>query len=109
MPSGYHYDDEDTLRMMTDVVNFTGIVDASFNQIRQYGRTDITVTIRILEVITTILAQTKTEEQRQALLEQAETIKATSQRIIKEDKDLKAIMRHYEMVMDISKLQNDLF
>lgn len=103
LPSGYHYDEDNNLRIITDVVNFTGIVNASFNQIRQYGKTDIAVTIRILEVITTILAQTKTDEQRQALIEQANVIKETSQRLITEEKDLNTIMRYYEMVMDISK------
>lgn len=101
LPSGYHYGESDKLRVISEVVKFNGLVDAAFNQIRQYGKNDVAVTIRLLEVIGTILVQTRTDEQRQALIDQANMIKETSERVIEVDLDLKDIMRRYD---DIAKI-----
>lgn len=106
LPSGYHYDENDNLRIITDAVKFEGLVDAAFNQIRQYGKTDVAVITRMLEVITTIVSQTKSDAQRQPLLRQAKIIKKTSERVIDEENDLEDILRRYNNLMDSVKEDN---
>lgn len=101
LPAGYHYSEDDKLRLISEVVKFNGLVDAAFNQIRQYGKTDVAVTIRLLEVIATILNQTISDAKRQSLIDQANMIKETSQRVIEVELDLKDIMRRYDDIMKI--------
>ena len=70
----YRFDDSDTLRVILKPVTFESLVNAAFDQIRQYGRTDVAVTIRLLEALETIGRQTYNEKQKQPLLRQAQMI-----------------------------------
>ena len=101
IPSGYHYDEADQLRIISDVVTFEGIIDAAFNQIRQHGKSDVAVTIRLLEVIAIILARTSSDEQRQALLQQTEMIKRSCEAFIPEENDRQDVMKRYRLIRDI--------
>ena len=73
------YDTSGKLRLVTSVSTFAGIVDTAFDQIRQYGRESVAVTVRLLEVIDACAQQATTIDQRQALLRQAEMIFRQSQ------------------------------
>lgn len=50
-PSPYRKDDRGKLRVVARRPDFEGIVNASFDQIRQYGRSSVSVTIRLFETI----------------------------------------------------------
>lgn len=101
IPSGYHYGSDSRLRIISDVVTFDGIINASFNQIRQHSKSDVAVTIRLLEVLAVIIARTSSHEQRQALLKQADMIKRGSEAAISEANDLHDITERYELIMRI--------
>lgn len=47
-PSPYRYDEDQKLRAIAFGVTFEGLVDSAFNGIRQYARSDASVTIRLL-------------------------------------------------------------
>ncbi len=98
IPSGYFYDDENKLRLITDAVTFAGITEAAFNQIRQYGRSSVAVTVHLLETIAVIAAHTENEAYRTTLLRQAVMIKRGSEEAVLEEGDRKAIERRYEFV-----------
>ena len=72
--STYRYDDQGTVRIVTRVPAFPGIVNAAFDQVRQYGRQSAAVTIRLLETIAAVAEHLKDDEQRAALGRQAEMI-----------------------------------
>lgn len=101
IPSGYVYDPDGRLRVISDTVTFDGIVNAAFDQIRQHGRSDVAVTIRLLEVLAIILARTKTYSQRRALIRQAEMIKRGIEDAIPEENDRQDITERYDQVMHI--------
>ncbi len=101
IPSGYYYDPDGRLRVVSDPVTFDGIVDAAFNQIRQHGRSDVAVTIRLLEVIAIVLVRAKSYSQRQALIRQAEMIKRGSDEAIPEENDRRDITQRYEQIMSL--------
>jgi uncharacterized membrane protein len=103
IPSGYYYDTDGHLRVISDVVTFNGIVNAAFNQIRQHGRSDIAVTIRLLEVIAIILARTQSDKHQQALVQQAEMIKRASDEVIFEENDRRDITERYDIILRILK------
>jgi uncharacterized membrane protein len=44
VPSPYHYDAQDVLRVIAFPVTFRCISEAAFSQIRRYGRLDVSVT-----------------------------------------------------------------
>jgi uncharacterized membrane protein len=89
--------------VISDVVTFNGIVNAAFNQIRQHGRSDIAVTIRLLEVIAIILARTQSDKHQQALVQQAEMIKRASDEAIFEENDRRDITERYDLILSILK------
>jgi len=86
-PSPYRYDDEGRLRVIAKPLTFEGVINAAFDQIRQYGRTSVAVTIRLLETLTTIADHARNSEQRQAILRHADMIAHVSQGSITEKND----------------------
>ncbi len=96
-PSVSRFDSDGNLRVKIKSVTFEGFVNTSFNQIRQYGSTSASVTIRLLEVLKTILIRSRNGEQISALLSQAETIEHSSRRQINAEYDLYDIRSRYEL------------
>lgn len=74
IPSPYLYDEEDTLRIVTDSSTVGGIVDAAFDQIRQAAHGTTSVTLRLLEAICAVSRRTREPAFRAALRRQAEAI-----------------------------------
>jgi uncharacterized membrane protein len=81
-PSPYRYDNQGNLRIIAESVTFVGILDTAFNQIRQNGKSDVAVTIRLLEAIAIIARYTPTQKERATLLRHAEMIWHDSQQEI---------------------------
>ena len=95
IPSAYRYDDEDKLRVIAEPVSFTDVLDAAFNQIRQYGQTSVAVTMRLLEAIAVIATFTHTQEDQDALLRHANMIERGSFEGVAEELDRKDIKERY--------------
>jgi len=95
IPSPYRYDDRDKLRVIAEPVTFTDVLDAAFNQIRQYGQTSVAVTMRLLEAIAVIATFTHTQEDQDALLRHANMIERGSHEGISEGLDQKDIKERY--------------
>ena len=87
IPTAYRYDDRDCLRVIAKPVTFESAVDTAFNQIRQYGQTSVSVTIRLLEAIAVIAPFTRTAVDRHVLLRHANTIERGSEAGITEALD----------------------
>ncbi|MBN1965219.1 MAG: DUF2254 domain-containing protein [Anaerolineae bacterium] len=104
LPAPYRYDEANRLRLVIDVVTMSGIVDAAFNQIRQYGRSSVGVTIRLLETIAVIAAHTHHRELRDALREQATMIKQGSEEELTEVRDRRDVLARFEMIKDVLEI-----
>lgn len=63
-PVSHRWDEEGVLRLICKPISYTGLGEAAFNQIRQYGHTSIAVTIRLLEGLLAILNASNSTEQR---------------------------------------------
>lgn len=105
LPSAYRYDDADTLRVIAEPVTFADVVDAAFNQIRQYGQTSVAVTIRLLEAIAVIAPFTHTNADRAALLRHANMIECGSQESIPQELDRNDIKERYLTVTKAIQLR----
>jgi uncharacterized membrane protein len=79
LPSGFRCGPTGKLRLVTPVSTFGGIVATALDQIRQYGRGSVAVTIRLLEVIAECGKQVTDDGQRRVLLEHARMVYRSSQ------------------------------
>ncbi len=107
IPAGYHYGEDGQLRVLTDALTFTGVIEAAFNQIRQHARGSVAVTIRLLEAIATIAPHTRTREQRDTLSRQAEMILRGAEEAIPEQWDREAVQARYDAAIDALSAQPD--
>ncbi len=87
IPSALHYDEENHLRLVTDVADYAGIAAAALNQIRQYGCSSIAVVTRLLDMIARVAAELKRPQDRQVLMDHAEAIREDGVREAKNDRD----------------------
>lgn len=98
-PSPYRYDQNHKLRIIAPGTNFTGLLDRAFNQIRQYGKSDVGVTIRLLEAIETIANYTNNRQYCTSLKRHAEMILQDSREGLLQEKDRKDVERQYHAVI----------
>ncbi len=80
-------------------MTFAGLTDDAFNQIRQYGRSDAAVTIRLLDAIEVIAEHTHNEMSRMALLRHADMIERGSKEGLPEELDRKDVQVQYQAVL----------
>jgi uncharacterized membrane protein len=67
LPSAHRGDKEGRLRIVARPVSFPALLDASFNQIRQYGCDSVAVTLRLLEALSSIAEHVQRAEDREAV------------------------------------------
>jgi uncharacterized membrane protein len=95
-PSGFHYDDEGNLRIVSRPFTFTGMLDASFNQIRQYGADSPSVLIKLMEALLTLFGFARNSEQAENIRRHAEMVHRTAQITFKEPNDFNDISQRYK-------------
>jgi len=98
MPSPYRYDGQNQLRVIAPADTFPKIMDAAFNQIRQYGRSSAAVTIRLLETIIVVAGFAHRAEDRATLLRHAEMIARGAKKGLPEDQDRRSVAKLYQVV-----------
>jgi uncharacterized membrane protein len=99
-PSGYRYDDNGNLRVIARALTFSELVDAAFDQIRQYGRSTVEVNIRLLDGIATIARRTQRKSDRDALMRQALMI-ADGANASPQSQDAEAIREKFRSALEV--------
>lgn len=95
IPSPYRYDDHSQLRIIAEPISFADATDAAFNQIRQYGKSSVAVTMRLLEAIAAIAPFTHRTTDRTTLQRHADMIERGSQEGIAEELDYNNVKERY--------------
>lgn len=95
LPTPWHFDAEDRLRLITRPQTFESALAAAVDQIRQHGQRDVAVTIRLLEMLATLLPATRQEEQRRALVRQAAMIDRGSRDALSAEEDRRDVRNRY--------------
>jgi uncharacterized membrane protein len=95
IPSPYRYDDQNQLRIIAEPISFADATDAAFNQIRQYGKSSVAVTMRLLEAIAAIAAFTHRVPDRNTLQRHADMIERGGQEGIAEKLDYENVKERY--------------
>jgi uncharacterized membrane protein len=98
-PSPYRYDKHNQLRVIANPVQFAGILDDAFNQIRQYSKPDVAVQIRMLEAIARIATYTYNNKDRAALRHHADMIWRNCQEQVSEQSDRNQIEQRYNAAL----------
>lgn len=89
-----HYNENSYIRLTSKQETFEGLIDASFNQIRQYGASIPSVLIRLLETLSSILDCAAKQDQRAALKKHALMIKSLGDRL-EEEKDQQDVRERF--------------
>lgn len=98
IPSAYRYDERNQLRVIAKATTFSHLLDASFNQIRQYGQNSVAVTIRLLEGLIVIASYVSREEDESSILRHGEMIKRGSEHGITEELDRRDVGEKYRQL-----------
>jgi uncharacterized membrane protein len=77
-PSPYYCDKDKQLRIISEPVSFERLVGVAFDMIREYGRTNAEILIRMLETIKSVTLHTHSDTQRKVLLKHATLIEHDS-------------------------------
>jgi uncharacterized membrane protein len=106
-PKPVQYDAEGRMRLLLEPLTFGRVVDAAFNQIREYGRTSTVVTLRLLETIAVVGGCARMDEQRAELLRHATLVERGSREGIAEEAGRQAVMACYRRVVGQLTSPND--
>jgi uncharacterized membrane protein len=96
MHASYRYDADSKLRVAAVPFSFTGMIDAAFNSIRQYGASSPGILIRLLETITAIATRAYRKSDLEDLARHAAMIHRTAKAQIQEEQDLEDVENRYE-------------
>lgn len=98
-PSKYRVDEDGNLRVIADVLDFEGVLDAAFNQIRQFSEGSTAVIIRLVEALITILHFTRRESHKKAVIYHAKMVLRLGQETIKEKNDLNDLEKRANLIV----------
>ncbi|HZG65664.1 MAG TPA: DUF2254 family protein, partial [Herpetosiphonaceae bacterium] len=99
LPSSYRYGESGQLRVIAKPETRPEMTDVAFNEIRQYGRSSASVTIRLLETIARVAARVTNPEDQAALLRQAMMIERGSHESLPEEQDRRDVSDRYQAVL----------
>jgi uncharacterized membrane protein len=77
-PSPYYCDKDKQLRVISEPVSFERLVGVAFDMIREYGRANAEIMIKMLETIKSVAAHAQSDNQRKVLLKHATLIEHDS-------------------------------
>ena len=99
-PSKYRLDEEDNFRVIANTLDFEGILDVAFNQIRQFSAGSTAVIIRLMEALTTIQKFTRTEDHKKAVIKHAEMVLFIGEQTVKEENDIADLKERAKIVLN---------
>jgi uncharacterized membrane protein len=101
-PSAYRFDKEGKLRVVVKPATYGGIMDAVFNQIRQFGANVPSVLIRLMESFVHIHSFVQTDDQRQALEKHTKMVLETAESSNMNKSDLSDLKRRFDQIRTTS-------
>ncbi len=84
---------------MANTLDFEGILDASFNQIRQFSAGSPAVIIRLMEAMITIKGFAQKENYKSAVIIHAKMILNVGNESIQEEKDLNDLLKNPKIIL----------
>jgi uncharacterized membrane protein len=97
-PYKNRYDDEGHLRLVIDTLDFEGMLDAAYNQIRQNAEANPTVLIRLLDALSCIMEFVQSSSQQKAVLKHIDMVMRIAEKKFTEKNDLTDLKIRYEKI-----------
>lgn len=97
-PSAWRHDEEGRLRMKVNPVTFAGMMDAAFNQIRQYGKDSPSVIIRLMEGLVTIKRFSTLSDHSGSVIRHAKMVLNAAEEAITEENDLNDVRERFRKI-----------
>jgi uncharacterized membrane protein len=97
IPSHWRYDENGKLRIITDATDFEGIAASALNQVRQYGRSSVAVTVRLLDVLARIGPHLVRPDDRAVLLGHARAVRDDGVATAPNERDKRDIEENFEI------------
>ena len=95
-PSPYFCDKDNQLRIVCNPVSFERLVGVAFNMIREYGRGNAEVLMKMLETIKRVTLHAKSNDQRKVLLKHATLIERDSRIGLASEYDQQRVREIYD-------------
>jgi uncharacterized membrane protein len=87
MPEAVHRDNQGRVRVLADVPDFTGLIDAAFNQIWQAGCEHAAVLIELADILGKLAPAARTADQRHAIQQHVAMIERAGAQHLDEPRD----------------------
>ncbi|WP_460115686.1 DUF2254 domain-containing protein [Sessilibacter sp. MAH3] len=100
----YRFDSTKKIRLIRQKVDFVGLLDAAFNQIRQNGRNIPSVAIRLLEALDSIYTVAKDTNRREHITQQARLVIDGAKGDDWQSKDIDDLKKRYRHLLENGKL-----
>lgn len=98
-PSKYLLDKDGKLRVIADPLTYEGMLDAAFNQIRQYAKGNPSVIIRLMEALVTINKFAKSSKHKKAIKKHAKMVLNVANKSFDEPNDLKDLEERSKLIL----------
>ncbi|MEX0609029.1 MAG: DUF2254 domain-containing protein [Balneolaceae bacterium] len=98
LPSKYRYDKNERLVIIAETLTFEGMLDAAFNQIRQFSKNSPAVVIRLMEALVTIDRLATSNRHKKALKKHAEMVLNMAENSFSEPNDLKDLKERSRLI-----------
>jgi uncharacterized membrane protein len=95
-PSPYRYDTKGKLRVIAKIHTFSGMLNAAFNQLRQYAERNPSVMIRLMEAMNIIHTFARNKDQQELILQHVEMIMNAAEKTFSEKRDLEDIKERFK-------------
>ncbi len=99
-PSKYWFDSDGNLRIIVKTLTFEGVLDAAFNQIRQFGNAIPSVAIRLMDALIVIDKFAITRQQKKAIKKHARMIVNMAEKSFEEPNDLEDLKERSRMILE---------
>ncbi|SMO87495.1 Uncharacterized membrane protein [Saccharicrinis carchari] len=98
-PSKHRTDKDKRLRLIVETFSFNGMLNAAFNQIRQYAKGSPSVVIRLMDALITIDQFTHKPDYKISLKKHAEMIMNMAKESFTEPNDIKDVKERYALIV----------
>jgi len=99
-------DGDDNLRVVLPEVVLPDLLDTAFNQIRQHGRGDAAVLIRLLERLADLAARAEEGDDLEAVLRHADMVKRSGLESLPEAEDREDVRERFERVRTAARVED---
>lgn len=106
-PSKYRHDPDGKLRIIADTIDFEGVLDAAFNQIRQFSGGSPSVIIRLMEALITIKSFVSENSKEKSLVRHAEMVFRLGKNTLTEKNDLNDLRKRAEKIISLDNIGSD--